>query len=102
MSTPANPPTPPKAGPPPPSHIDSSSAHNVRLWMRQGIRDGRLKHCINLDLDVVEFAEIEGRPRGDRSEKQNYSFFIPNCKHRSFVSRISHLSDELQADKKKQ
>jgi hypothetical protein len=94
MSTPANTPTPPKPVP----NVDSNSAHNVRLWMRQGIREGRLKHCINLDLDVVQFVEIEGRQRGGEGEKHNYSYFIPNCKHRSFVSNISHLSDEMQAE----
>ncbi|SRR6266702_23399 len=94
MSTPADPPTPPKFFP----NINSSSAHNVRLWIRQGIRDGRLKHCVSLDLDVVQIIESEGRPRDGEGEKHNYSYFVPSCKHRSFVSNIGHLSDEMQVE----
>src|SRR6266581_1079192 len=80
MSTPADPPTPPKFFP----NINSSSAHNVRLWIRQGIRDGRLKHCVSLDLDVVQIIESEGRPRDGEGEKHNYSYFVPSCKDCTF------------------
>jgi hypothetical protein len=61
--------------------------------MRKGIKEGRLKHCINLDLDVVQSAVSEGN-----GEKHNYSYFIPACRHHSFISRIGHLSDEMQAE----
>jgi len=66
--------------------------------MRQGIRGGGLKHCVNLDLDVVQLVEAKEIPRDGGGEKHNYSYFIPNCKHRSFVSNIGHLSDEMQVE----
>ena len=84
---PPNPPLPPANAP---TIIDTSSPNNVKLWIRKGIVEGRLRDCANLGIHQIEtIAEgLDG--------KQTSSFFVPNCDHRSFISNHSHLSDESQ------
>jgi hypothetical protein len=89
MAEPA-PPVPPENAP---TYIDTSSPNNVRVWIRRGIAEGRLKDCANLGIDQI----IKTRESAEE-RVQKYSYFIPNCVHRSFVSNHSHLSDESQGD----
>jgi hypothetical protein len=94
MSSPAQPTAPAPLVPPAsaPTHIDTSSPNNVRVWIRNSIADGRLKLCVNLDMHQI--VETRGAP----DEKETRSYFVPHCVHRSFISNHSGLSDEHQAE----
>jgi len=88
---------PPGSAPLLSQHIETSSAHNVRLWMRKSIAEGRLRNCSNLDINIVEFEEKED-PRSSVFQVHNYSYFVPSCKHRSFISDVAHLGEQSQAE----
>lgn len=92
MSSPA-PPLPPAPQSNAPTHIDTSSPNNVKLWIRKSIAEGRLRGCANLDIDQI-VTTTEDKLDG----KQTHFYFVPNCIHRSFISNLSHLSDEEQAE----
>ena len=59
------------------SRINTRSAHNVQLWIKNTIASGRLKRCWNLDIDKV----IEAIPE---NEDIGLSYFVPSCRHQSF------------------
>jgi len=80
--------------PPPKSYLETRSAHNVRQWINQAVKERRLKDCWNLYISIVEpRIETHGRvtDAGD-------SFFIPTCKHQSFESQFAHLTDDQQSE----
>jgi hypothetical protein len=91
------PPASPTPQPTPVQPIDKSSPNNVRVWVRKSIEEGRMKNCAHLGIgENVEIIEESGGVK--QGAKHHYSFFTPTCTHRSFVSLVSHLSDEQQAD----
>ncbi len=97
MSTPPAPPPPESAkpAPQPKPYLHTRSAHNVKLWIDQAIKDGRLKDCWNLGIDkVVERQSEDGKAVEDDSENDFY--FIPTCAHHSFVSDFAHTTEEIQ------
>jgi hypothetical protein len=69
--------------------INTRSAHQVKLWIRQGIADGRLKDCWNLWLAPIDVRDENGIDRGE-------SYFIPACKCQSLESNFAHIDDENQ------
>jgi hypothetical protein len=91
MSSPSQPANP--ASPPPPKpYIHTRSAHNVKLWIRQAIANGRLRKCAHLGIDEITVREeIEGKvtDAGD-------SYFVPSCRHHSFESNFAREDDEMQ------
>lgn len=96
MSDPAEPvspaPTPqPSATPKVAPYVDTSSPNNVRVWIRKSIAEGRLKDCANLNLYQVD-ETVDDKIEG----KNTYSFFVPRCDHRSFISIYGSASDERQ------
>jgi hypothetical protein len=76
----------------PPAFFSTRSAHNVLLWIRQGIAEGRLKKCWNLDIQKIGKRKEEKGEMVDTGE----SYFIPVCRHQSFESIFSHMNDEIQ------
>ena len=85
--------TPPSPASPPKPLINTRSAHNVQLWIKQGIAEGRLRRCWNLDIDIVEPRE---RTANGEMVESGESYFVPSCRHHSFESNISYASDEVQ------
>ena len=93
MSSSTQPPTPP-AAPPAKAWINTRSAHNVKFWIRQNTKEGRLRRCFNLDIDEVHATREENGVMVDDGS----SFFIPVCRERSFESNFAHTTDAVQLD----
>ena len=72
---------------PPAKPINTRSAHNAKLWVVQGIREGRLKNCWNLDIDIVDVH------KKDSEEDVGRSYFVPSCLHNSFETRYGYMND---------
>lgn len=82
--------------PTPKPWINTRSAHNVRLWIRENIKEGRLKNCRYLLIHRVQIGENDPKdPKGELVDTGR-SFFVPNCGHHSFESKFAHLSDDSQ------
>lgn len=77
---------------PPKPFINSRSAHNVNLWIRNAIAEGRLKKCWHLDIDKIEIKRGNGNESVDAGE----SYFVPSCAHQSFESTFGHVDDDTQ------
>jgi hypothetical protein len=63
------------------------------MWVRRSIREHRLRGCSNLLVQEIQRIE-EGRD----GEPKTFRYFIPICRHRSFVSNFSHLTDQQQGE----
>jgi hypothetical protein len=85
-------PTQPANTPTPKPYLHTRSAHNVKLWIKQAVTEGRLKDCWNLGIDRVETKEEEDGNMVDTGE----SYFVPVCSHQSFESNFAHIDDDSQ------
>ena len=68
--------------------INTRSAHNVKLWIVQGIAEGRLKKCWNLGIDMVDVQKKDAP-----AEDVGRSYFVPVCRHDSFETRYGYMDD---------
>jgi hypothetical protein len=79
--------TPPQPAPKP--RIETSSAHNVKLWVKQGVADGRLKRCWNLVVKKV-------RPQTDGGGIEMESFYAPFCECDSFEGSVAYMDERTK------
>jgi hypothetical protein len=73
-----------------PAPVHTSSRHEVKTWIENQIKAGRLRDCVN--LYTQDYRAFDKGLDGD----QSHVFFLPQCRQQSFISNYRDLSEEAQ------
>lgn len=82
MTSPPNPPARPVA---------TQSAHAVRQWVRERIKQGEMKRCHHLRIHICELLD-------NQTGEKDHQFFTPVCERNSFEWKHPYLNDRQKLE----